>query len=91
MTEAVEDPGLAKAYESVLRDDGLAAADLKARSVERAWLARARRALWVRPAALAVSGEGPDDKDPARRKVTVSFTLPPGSYATLELRAAGAV
>ncbi|HKC61516.1 MAG TPA: tRNA pseudouridine(13) synthase TruD [Myxococcales bacterium] len=44
------------------------------------------RPLFVRPGKLRVHPPRPDELNRGRRKVNLSFTLPPGAYATLVVR-----
>lgn len=44
------------------------------------------RAAIVVPSGLSVSGAKPDDMYPGRKKMELSFSLPPGSYATIVLK-----
>ena len=80
---------VAEAFSSVLAAEGLTPKTLKARGVERAFLAKGKRALWVVPKESAILGEGEDELFPGHRKLVLSFSLPPGSYATLFLRLLG--
>jgi len=82
-----DDPVLASAVAEVLREEGLALGDLKPRLLRRAYLPRGRRRLLLMPGDPAASPPEPDDRFPDRHKVTLTFTLPPGSYGTLVLRA----
>jgi tRNA pseudouridine13 synthase len=83
---AFEDPEIAALVEAVLDEEGLALGDFKARLLKRVYLSRGRRALLVIPRAMAVLGTAEDDLFPGRRKLTLTFLLPPGSYATLLLK-----
>ncbi|MFN3762647.1 MAG: tRNA pseudouridine(13) synthase TruD, partial [Anaerolineae bacterium] len=81
-----EDPLLAKVVEDVLRAEALTPADLKPRILRRAYLPRGERRLILRPADVSASPPAPDERFPGRQKVTLTFALPPGSYATLVVR-----
>lgn len=70
----------------VLKEDGLTPKNLRARGLTRVFLARAERPLWVVPLEPKMDKPVPDELFPGRLKLTVSFALPPGSYATLFLR-----
>jgi len=72
----------------VLAAEGLALADLKARILKKAYLAKGSRAALVIPGEIKVDAPGEDERFPGRLKLSVRFTLPPGSYATLVLKAA---
>lgn len=80
------DPVLAKVVEDVLQAEELALSDLKPRILRRAYLPRGERSLILRPADASASPPAPDERFPGRQKVTLTFTLPPGSYATLVVR-----
>jgi len=82
-----DDPALAATVEEVLSGEGLALSDLKPRILRRAYLPRGNRRLLLFPRDVAASPPAPDDRFPGRHKATLSFTLPPGSYATLVLQA----
>ncbi|MCS7239814.1 MAG: tRNA pseudouridine(13) synthase TruD [Candidatus Bipolaricaulota bacterium] len=80
-----EDPG-SRALLAVLAEEGLELRDLRARGVERAYLPRGGRALWVVPSEPKAREPEPDELFPGRQKLSLSFSLPPGAYATLLLR-----
>ncbi len=82
----VSDPTLAALSETVLAEEGMQREDLKARLLQRAYLARGARRLLVFPHELEIGEVGADKAAPNRHKLTISFVLPPGSYATLMLR-----
>lgn len=87
---AFADPEVRAAAAEVLRQERLSQSDLKARVLQKAYLSRGERALLFFPQEAAVLGEGEDERFPGRRRLTLAFTLPPGSYATLVLKALGA-
>lgn len=78
---------LAAVVEEVLQAEGLSLADLKPRILRRAYLPRGERPLLLCPSAASASPPVPDDRFPQRWKVVLAFILPPGSYATLLVRA----
>jgi tRNA pseudouridine13 synthase len=80
------DPVLTKVVEDVLWAEWLALSDLKPRILRRAYLPRGQRRLVLRPADMSVSPPAPDERFPGRQKITLTFALPPGSYATLVVR-----
>ncbi|MSP14254.1 MAG: tRNA pseudouridine(13) synthase TruD [Chloroflexi bacterium] len=84
-----EDPAVAEALQAVLKEEDLQLSELKARVLKRAYLPRGRRTLLLIPRECRILSQGPDDKYAHRSKVQVSFILPPGSYATLVLKALG--
>ena len=82
----IVDPELAHIMEDVLREEGLSLGDFKARILRRAYLSRGDRALLLFPRDLSLA-EGDDELFAGRRKLTLRFFLPPGSYATLVVKA----
>lgn len=82
-----EDPDVAALAEAVLTEEGLSQWDLKARLLERAYLPRGTRPLLTFPQEASALGAEEDELFPGRRKLTLAFSLPPGSYATLVLKA----
>ncbi|MCR4392377.1 MAG: tRNA pseudouridine(13) synthase TruD [Candidatus Acetothermia bacterium] len=83
----ITDPAMGSIVEEVLREEGLRLPDLRARALHRVYLGQGTRRLWAVPTEAAWLGEDEDERFPGRRRVTMTFTLPPGSYATLLLRA----
>ena len=73
----------------VLEAEGLALEDLRAKGLKRAYLGRSRRRLWIRLLSPLWGGEGEDELYPGKGKVTLEFTLPPGTYATMALKVLG--
>jgi tRNA pseudouridine13 synthase len=84
---AYSEPELGKAVAQVLEREGLALNDLKARILKRAYLAKGKRALLLFPEDLSASGPEPDERYKDRAKLTLDFSLPRGSYATLVIKA----
>ncbi len=84
------DTALEDAAQSVLADEHLALNDFKARILKRAFVSRAARALVVRPSDVHVAEPENDELARRRWKVKLEFTLPPGSYATIVLKALAA-
>ena len=82
-----EDPDVAALAEAVLTEEGLSQRDLKARLLERAYLPKGTRPLLTFPQEASALGAEEDELFPGRRKLTLAFSLPPGSYATLVLKA----
>lgn len=81
------DPLVAKAASRVLDSAGLEPGDLKARLLRRAYLSRGQRRLLLLPREVSASSPAPDERFAGRYRLTLSFTLPPGAYATLILQA----
>jgi tRNA pseudouridine13 synthase len=84
---AYSEPGLGKAVAQVLEGEGLALNDLKARILQRAYLAKGKRPLLLFPEDLSASEPEPDECYKDRAKLTLDFSLPRGSYATLVIKA----
>ncbi len=80
------DPLIRKVVEDVLRAEGLALSDLKSRILRRTYLPQGERQLILRPSDVSASPPAPDERFPGRQKITLTFALPPGSYATLVVR-----
>jgi len=81
------DPSLAAIVAQALAEEGLALNDLKARILKKAYLPKGKRALLLFPQDTSASPPEPDDRFPDRSKLTLVFTLPRGSYATLVIKA----
>jgi len=81
---------LAAITAQVLAEEGLALDDLKARILKRAYLTKGKRALLLFPEEMSCSSPEPDERFSGRRRVTLAFALPRGSYATLVLKALAA-
>jgi tRNA pseudouridine13 synthase len=84
---AYGEPGLEEAVTQVLEGEGLALNDLKARILKRAYLAKGKRTLLLFPEDLSASEPEPDERYKDRAKLTLNFSLPRGSYATLVVKA----
>ena len=74
----------------MLAEEGLGLGDLKARILKKAYLSRTKRALLLFPEDAITGKVTPDERFPGRSQVTLSFTLPRGSYATLVVKIAAA-
>jgi tRNA pseudouridine13 synthase len=79
-------PKMAEVVAQVLDEEGLKLNDLKARILKRAYLSKGRRALFLFPEDVSISEPGPDERFPDRQRMTASFALPRGSYATMVLK-----
>ena len=84
---AFGDPELAAAAKEVLREEGLDWSDLKARILRKAYLPKGRRDLLAFPQGATLLEAAEDELFPGRHKLTLAFSLLPGSYATLVLKA----
>jgi tRNA pseudouridine13 synthase len=85
------DPDLAAVVKEVLREEGFELNDLKPRILERAYLPRGSRPLLLFPADVSAGAAVPDERFAGRHRVTLTFTLPPGAYATLVIKAVAAL
>ncbi len=81
-----DDPAQAEIVAQVLAGEGLVLSDLKARILKRAYLSKGRRRLILFPQDASVSHPESDEHFPGRHKLTLTFTLPRGSYATLVIK-----
>ena len=84
---AFGDPELAAAAKEVLREEGLDWSDLKARILRKAYLSKGKRDLLAFPQGATLLEAAEDELFPGRHKLTLAFSLLPGSYATLVLKA----
>lgn len=76
--------------EAVLADEGLTLATLKVPGLAKPFFSKGERAACVRPAGLRAE-PGEDELNRGRRKLTLTFELPRGSYATMLVKRATAV
>lgn len=83
---AAYNPKVAEVVARVMDEEGLTLNDLKARILKRAYLSKGRRNLLMIPEDLSISEPEPDEQFPDRQRMTVSFILPRGSYATMVLK-----
>ncbi len=83
-------PEIAPLVRDVLAEEGLSLGDLKARILQKAYLPKGARPVLLVPRDVRVGAPLADELFPARRKLEVRFALPPGSYATLVVKAAEA-
>ncbi len=68
--------------EEVLRAEGMTLAELKIKGMQKPFFSKGDRAGCVRPANLSHAAET-DDLNSGKRKLTLRFDLPRGSYATM--------
>jgi tRNA pseudouridine13 synthase len=76
--------------DEVLRDEGLTLGDLRVKGVQKPFFSKGDRAGCVRPAGLAHEAAA-DDRNSGRKKLTLIFDLPRGSYATMLVKRVTAV
>jgi tRNA pseudouridine13 synthase len=81
-----DDLALDEIVAQVLAEEGLALSDLKARILKHAYLPKGKRTLTLLPLDSSASYPEPDEYFPGQNKLTLIFTLPRGSYATLVIR-----
>jgi tRNA pseudouridine13 synthase len=83
---SVSDGTTQRILDEVLQGEGIGLADLRVRQMRRISVGGVERAAVVMPEGLSVTEAVPDDRYPGRRKATLSFFLPRGSYATLLIK-----
>jgi len=86
--QATFQAGVEGIAQEVLAAEGLALDDLKARILKKAYLAKGSRAVLLIPQEIKVDAPLADERFLGRLKLPVRFVLPPGSYATLVIKAA---
>jgi len=85
-TSGDHSPILSTIAAQVLAEEGLTLHDLKARILKKAYLPRGNRPLLLFPQDPSTSPPEPDDRFLGHHKLTLTFTLPRGSYATLVIK-----
>ncbi len=83
-------PAVRPYVEAVLSAEGLTLEDFKARILRRVYLPKSERDLWFAPAGATAGALVPDSVHEGRWACTLAFTLEPGQYATLVLKAVAA-
>jgi tRNA pseudouridine13 synthase len=81
-----DDERVREAALGALRIQGLRLEDLRVPETRQLFFKHEERPLFVVPGKLRMSDPRPDEVNRGRRKVNLSFTLPPGAYATLVVR-----
>lgn len=79
------DPEVRAAVDAALAEEGLTRATFRIDGIPGCFFKHHERPLVVRPGELVVDPPQDDDRRPGRLKVRLTFTLPPGAYATLVL------
>lgn len=82
----VEDPVELTAYEDVLAEEGMVAAQLRIEGVSGFFMKGESRSLMVKPQHLRVRPALDDPLNPGARMVRIRFELPRGSYASLLIK-----
>ncbi len=67
---------------AILAEEGLELRQMQVKGVRELFFSKGERAALCLPSALTVE-DGDDELNPGRGKLTLSFELPRGSYATL--------
>jgi tRNA pseudouridine13 synthase len=83
----IPDAGVRQAALGALHAQGLGLGDLRIEGAP-VFFKHEERPLFVRPGKLRVHDPRPDEFNRGRLKINLSFTLPPGAYATLVVRRA---
>jgi tRNA pseudouridine13 synthase len=81
-----DDPLVERSAIGALRSQGLALSDLRVPETPQLFFKHEERPMFVVPGKLRVHPARPDEVNRGRMKVNLSFTLPPGAYATLVVR-----
>lgn len=87
---AVYPPDLAPIVDAVLAEEGITLEDFKARVLRRVYLPKGERRVWFSPLEVEVGAPEPDGVFTGRWSIPVAFTLLPGHYATLVMKALAA-
>ena len=80
------DEAIKTAALDALRSQGLALPQLQVPDTRLLFFKHEERPMFVRPGKLRVNESRPDELNRGRVKINLSFTLPPGAYATLVVR-----
>lgn len=80
-------PEVTTAIDAVLEERQISMSDLNLRGIRTAYLKSFYRSAVVIPMGLLAGGFLPDELYAGRKKVSLSFSLPRGSYATMLLKA----
>jgi tRNA pseudouridine13 synthase len=81
-----EDELVREAAMGGLRTQGLTLEELRVPDTRQLFFKHEERPLFVVPGKLRINEPRPDELNRGRSKVNLSFTLPPGAYATLVVR-----
>jgi tRNA pseudouridine13 synthase len=82
----VHDPAAAEILAGVLAAEEISLSDLRVRQMSRIGVGGVERAAVAVPEDLQAAGPDEDDLYPGRRKITLKFFLPRGSYATVLIK-----
>ncbi len=81
-----DDPRIEESAVGGLRAQGLTLTDLQVPETRQLFFKHEERPLFVAPGKLRVNEPRRDELNRGRLKINLSFTLPPGAYATLVVR-----
>ena len=81
-----DDPKIESAALGALKAQGLQLSDLRVPETPQLFFKHEERPLFVVPGKLRVNAPRRDELNRGRLKINLSFTLPPGAYATLVVR-----
>ncbi len=73
-------------FEAILADGGLRRPDFRTHALRKVYFKSFLRRAVVHPENIAMGEEGPDELYPGRRRITLSFALPRGAYATMVVK-----
>lgn len=73
-------------FESILADGGLRRPDFRTHALRKVYFKSFLRQAVIHPENIEAGDEGPDELYPGRRRVTLSFVLPRGAYATMVVK-----
>jgi len=73
-------------FEAILTDGGLRRPDFRTHALRKVYFKSFLRRAVVHPENIAMGEEGPDELYPGRRRITLSFALPRGAYATMVVK-----
>jgi tRNA pseudouridine13 synthase len=80
-----KDKLIQRAIERTLKAEGVPQKSLAMTRLKSAFFLEVERPLVLKPANFVISELGDDERNRGRKKLTLDFELPPGSYATLVL------
>jgi tRNA pseudouridine13 synthase len=79
-------PELARLFERVFEEEGVLQKDFRLRGMQDTYFKRGNRPALVFPEGLTAEADAPDELNPGRRRATLRFALPRGSYATIVVK-----
>jgi tRNA pseudouridine13 synthase len=85
-TLKIEDPELARLFERAFEEEGILQKDFRLRGMQDTYFKRGNRPALVFPEGLTAEPDVADEMNRGRRRVTLRFALPRGSYATIVIK-----